>query len=45
MINNNFAVTTARNAGGRLYDVAKAWAEELGVPFVFAKKTLNLWAY
>ena len=42
MINNNFAVTTARNAGGRLYDVAKEWAKELGVPFVLRSRNQTL---
>lgn len=42
MINGNFAVTTARNASGRLYDVAKEWAKELGVPFVLRSRNQTL---
>lgn len=42
MINGNFAVTTARNAGGRLYDTAKDWAKELGVPFVLRSRNQTL---
>ena len=42
MLNGKFAVTTARNAGGRLYDVAKEWAKELGVPFVLRSRNQTL---
>lgn len=42
MLCTNFAVTTARNAGGRLYGIAKEWAEELGVPFVLRSRNQTL---
>ena len=42
MIAEKFAVTTARNAGGRLVDIARAWAEELQVPYVSRSRNITL---
>jgi len=42
LLTQKFAVTTARNAGGRLYDLAAAWAQELGVPLVKRSRNITL---
>lgn len=42
MLKNRFAITTARNAGGKLYDKAKEWSEQLGVPFVKRSRNTTL---
>lgn len=42
MLSSRFAVTTARNAGGRLSGLAEQWAKELGVPLVKRSRNITL---
>ena len=42
MFKQKFAVTTARNVKGKLIEAAKAWAEELHVPYVARHKNETL---